>query len=188
MHETSVIVEVAVGEISGVEGAESVDECGDTTFVIYIESLVAYIGRNGRKRVDAFGHGVDIHHRAATHHGIVACGPYCVERGEGFLLIHGRAVIFLKPESLYEVMAHARKLFGRGDGCAYRYAAKNLPRVGRHYFSVEALGNIYCKVGLAASGRTGDYDKCFHALAAVRRAMATMTSVAFSIDGMGTNS
>lgn len=151
------IAQVARQAVFRVEAAQAVDNgLQPLIFKDYAAALPHGVA-DGREEVNAFAEGVDVHHGAAAHHGVVPLGELGRGQAQGVLLEPRRRVIGVERQEAHKEMARRLQLLGAGGGGANGYVAVKLAGVGRDDVAAERPGQLYGEASLARAGRPGDY-------------------------------
>lgn len=179
----------SLAQVDRVEAFKLKDDSGKPSGLIKgIGAGAVFIG-DCREEVYSVTHGIDIHHRTTTYDGVPATtAEYIGEQPQNILFILRGGVIFIETEGGDEMVRDSGKFLGGGTGGSYRKVTEKLTRVSGNYFSSDGSRQFYGECCLAGGGRPGDDNQAVHAFSLTMRAISTITSRAFSIEGMGTNS
>ncbi len=159
MHHTLGIVAVDDGIVVGVEALELGKHRRESQVEILLLGGLAHLVAHVGHHVDALAHGVDIHHRPAAHHGIVAPGPQAGEQRHHIGFILCGAVVLVEVFNLHKMVGHQRLLQGSGSGRAYGYALEHLARVGVDDLAAQLLGRAYGCCRLSHASRACDNNE-----------------------------
>ncbi len=92
------------------------------------------------------------------------------------------------------MMWHSGFLFSIGSRCAYGYVFVYLPGVGRYNFAAKIFSEPHSQIAFTGAGGSGNYNESRPVLfvhlfsSATSLAISTIVAVAFSMEGIGTNS
>ncbi len=156
MEHTLDVAAIDYPEILRVEPGESIQEpLIAAGFMLLFEAGTDMVGHGGEV-VDTIAEGIDIHHRAATHHCHSPIGEQSAYNAEGLLFELRSTVICIQGEHIDQMMRDAAALLGGGHSRDDGYALVDLAAVGGDDLRVEAFSHINSQSRLARGSRPCD--------------------------------